>query len=399
MDSDENETPTSVQRAGGPPAGVARRRRTRSTIAAAALIATGVAVGAGAVVHASAATAPVLATPRWSDTGASGSASSASGFPSDRRRFGVGGSQATSLATAAQETGVVDIDVVLNGTERAAGTGMVLTSDGEVLTNKHVVQGETSISVTVAASGRTYDARVVGISTSTDVAVVQLTGASGLDTVRTSSGSVSVGDAVVGVGNAGGTGGTPSAAPGTVTGVDQSITASDTDGSNPEQLTGLIETDAGIQPGDSGGPLLDASATVVGMDTAASAQGDDGYAIPIATALSVARGIEAGAADTQAGPGTGSSASSGPRAYLGVQVEDGADGAQVDGVVQGSPAAAAGLSSGDTITSIAGERVSSASDLVDALSTVSPGRSTTLTWTGQDGTTHSARITPADRSQ
>jgi S1-C subfamily serine protease len=106
----------------------------------------------------------------------------------------------------AQETGVVDIDVVLNGTERAAGTGMVLTSTGEVLTNRHVVDGETSISVTVPATGRTYAARVVGISTTTDVAVVQLENVSGLATVKTSSDTVDVGDAVGGVGNAGGTG-------------------------------------------------------------------------------------------------------------------------------------------------------------------------------------------------
>src|SRR5918912_1600332 len=136
---------------------------------------------------------------------------------------------------------------------------MVLTSDGEVLTNRHVVQGETSISVTVAATGRTYSAHVVGISTTTDVAVVQLVNASGLATVKTSSTAVRVGDTVVGVGNAGGTGGTPSAAAGTVTGVDRTITASDTEGRNAEWLNGLIENDAGIKLGDSGGQLPDAS--------------------------------------------------------------------------------------------------------------------------------------------
>ena len=286
----------------------------------------------------------------------------------------------------------MDIDVVLGGTQRAAGTGMILTADGEVLTNRHVVQGETAISVTVAATGRTYSARVVGISTTTDVAVVQLDGASALATVKTASGTVSTGDPVVGVGNAGGTGGTPSAAAGSVVALDQSITATDSDGSNPEQLTGLIETDAAIQPGDSGGPLLDASDAVVGMDTAGSPQGSGGDAIPIATALGVAHQIEAGGDGTQSG--SGSSTSTAQHPYLGVQIQDGSDGATVTGVVQGSPADGAGLTAGDTITSVAGRRVSSASDLADVMTSLSPGRPVALTWLGQDGTTHSAQITP-----
>ncbi len=89
-----------------------------------------------------------------------------------------------ATATDSQQTGVVDIDVILNGTQRAAGTGMVLTANGEVLTNRHVVSGETAIAVTIPATGRTYDAHVVGIASNTDVAVVQLEGASGLDTVK-----------------------------------------------------------------------------------------------------------------------------------------------------------------------------------------------------------------------
>ena len=298
----------------------------------------------------------------------------------------------TGAATDEQQAGVVDIDVVLGGTQRAAGTGMVLTADGEVLTNRHVVEGETSLSVTVTATGDTYSGHVVGISTTTDVAVVQLENASGLATVKTSSADVQLGDAVVGVGNAGGTGGTPSAAAGSVTGVDRSITASDGNGGDSEQLTGLIETDADIQPGDSGGPLLNASNETVGMDTAGSEQGADGYAIPIATALEVARQIEAGGAGTRAGAGT--SASSGQHARLGVEVVDGADGAQVAGVVEGSPAAAAGLTVGDTITSVAGSAVSSVSDLGAVMSSLSPGRPVVVTWAGQDGTGHTAHITP-----
>jgi S1-C subfamily serine protease len=380
-------------------------------------LAVGLGVGGGAVVvgRSVAAGQSAASAPQWSVDGTSGSAATGWAYPSGRRRFGGGtgvfgggsggfgdgtgrpgggqGSQPATPATSIQQAGVVDIDVVLGGRQRAAGTGMVLTADGEVLTNRHVVEGETSISVTVAATGRTYSARVVGISTTTDVAVVQLLNASGLVTVKTSSAAVRLGDAVVGVGNAGGTGGTPSAAAGTVTGVDQTITASDTDGSNPERLTGLIETDAGIQPGDSGGPLLDASDDAVGMDTAASAQGNDGYAIPISTALAVAHQIEVGGNGTRAG--AGGSTSTGRHGYLGVEVVDGPDGPEVAGVVQGSPAAAAGLTAGDTITSVAGHSVGSASDLAAVMSSLSPGQRVDVTWVDQDGASHSARITLA----
>ena len=351
--------------------------------------------GVGAAVRSSPASDPVVGRAQWSGAGISGG-----GAPG---RGGWGGAvtaggaappstTSTTSATDSQETGVVDITVVLSGTEKAAGTGMLLTSTGEVLTNRHVVQGETSISVTVVATGRTYGARVVGISTTTDVAVVQLQNASGLATVRTSAGAVQVGDAVTGVGNAGGTGGTPSAAAGTVTGVGQTITASDDDGTNSEQLTGLVETDANIQPGDSGGPLLDASDAAVGMDTAASSQGNDGYAIPIATALTVAHKIEAGAAGTRSGAGTSTATQ---RAYLGVEVTDGTGGdggAQVLGVVQGSPADDAGLAAGDIVTSVAGRRVADATGLTSIMASVSPGHRLSLSWVDPEGQTHSAKV-------
>ncbi len=188
--------------------------------------------------------------------------------------------------------------------EQAAGTGMVLTSDGEVLTNNHVIDGATSISVTDVGNGKTYSASVVGYDRTGDIAVIKLSGASGLQTVTTNGGSAAVGQAVVGVGNAGGTGGTPSAAGGSITALDQSITASDNGGGNAENLTGLIEVNAGIQPGDSGGSLVNTQGQVIGMDTAASADSGyqvsatQAYAIPINTALSVAHKIIAGQASS-----------------------------------------------------------------------------------------------------
>src|SRR5882757_5368163 len=178
----------------------------------------------------------------------------------------------TTSATTAQQVGVVDINTVLSyqGAE-AAGTGMVLTSSGDVLTNNHVVEGATSIKVTIVSTGATYTAKVVGTDPTDDVAVIQLQNASGLQTAKIGDSSdVKAGDAVTAVGNAGGTGGTPSAAKGSVTATGQTLTASDENGSNVETLTGMIEINANVVAGDSGGPLYDADGNVIGMDTAAS---------------------------------------------------------------------------------------------------------------------------------
>jgi S1-C subfamily serine protease len=290
--------------------------------------------------------------------------------------------------------GVVDIDTVLQYQgARAAGTGMVLTSDGEVLTNNHVVDGATSITVTVVSTGNTYTATVVGTDPTDDVAVLRLQDASGLATITPDTDGVDVGEAVTAVGNAGGTGGTPSAAAGTITAVEQTITASDETGGNAEQLDGLIETDADVRAGDSGGPLFDADGEVVGMDTAASSGPVvDGYAIPIDHALSIARQIVSGA-DT-------ATIHQGYPAFLGVSVRDGSTGALVAGVASGTAADDAGLAAGDTITAVDGDAVSSASGLTTALDARSPGDRVSLTWTDAAGTSHRATVTlgtgPAD---
>ena len=158
---------------------------------------------------------------------------------------------------------------------------MVLSSDGKVLTNNHVISGATSISVTDIGNGKTYSAKVVGYDRTHDVAVLQLQNASGLQTTPLGDSSkVSVGDSVVGVGNAGGVGGTPSAAAGTVTALNQTITASDDGNGTSEQLSGLIQVNADIQPGDSGGSLVNSQGQVVGIDTAgstATSYGSTGY--------------------------------------------------------------------------------------------------------------------------
>ena len=181
----------------------------------------------------------------------------------------------TSQIAARVDPGLVDV-VSTDGDQQAtsAGTGIVLTSNGEVLTNNHVINGATSIKVTDIGNGRTYTANVVGYDASHDVAVLQLQNASGLTIASLgNSSTVQSGDNVVALGNAGGKGGTPSVAAGTVTALNQSITAADDLSGVSEQLTGLIETNADIQPGDSGGSLVNSYGQVIGMDTAASSSG------------------------------------------------------------------------------------------------------------------------------
>jgi len=298
------------------------------------------------------------------------------------------------------------------------GTGIVLTSNGEILTNNHVINGASSVRVTDIGNGKTYQATVVGYDESKDVAVLQLSGASGLTTATTGdSSTVKVGDSVVGIGNAGGAGGTPSVASGTVTALDRSITASDESSGTTEQLTGMIETNANIQPGDSGGPLVNAHGQVIGMDTAASSDfqlgngyggnggyGDNGqpnsgqasttqgYSIPINTALSVAREIEAGQAS--------STVHIGATAFLGVGIApsnyQNSSGVTIEGAEPNTPAASAGLTGGDVITSVAGQQVSSGTSIQQVLERYHPGDKISIAWTDTSGQSHTATVTLAN---
>ena len=300
---------------------------------------------------------------------------------------GTGTGTATAAgATSAEQVGVVDIVSTLGyQNAQAAGTGMVLTSNGLVLTNNHVVAGATSLAVTVVSSGATFTATVVGTDPSADVAVLRLANASRLSTATLSTSPASLGEAVTAVGNAGGTG-TLSAATGTVTALDQAITASDESGASSEQLSGLIETDAGVQAGDSGGPLYDAAGAIVGMDTAASSGGAvQAYAIPISTALGIATQIEQGVTST--------TIQQGYPAFLGVSVGDGQGGATVQDVVFGGAADSAGITVGDVITAVGGRSVTAAADLTAALANHSPGQQVTVTWTDAGGSVHRATTT------
>ena len=249
----------------------------------------------------------------------------------------------TSQIASRVDPGLVDVVSTLGDQQAtAAGTGIVLTSNGEVLTNNHVIDGATSIKVTDVGNGRTYTAKVVGYDASQDVAVIQLQNASGLTVASLGdSSTVQTGDSVVALGNAGGKGGTPSVAAGTVTALNQSITASDEGAGNSEQLTGLIETNADIQPGDSGGSLVNSYGQVIGMDTAASSgtqlqsqsgqAAEQAFAIPINEATSIARQIEAGT--------TSATVHIGATAFLGVETQPASQGSGSGSGAPGIPGA------------------------------------------------------------
>jgi len=276
------------------------------------------------------------------------------------------------------------------------GTGMVITSSGEVLTNNHVIDGAVRIQARIDGTGPTYRVHVIGADPADDVALLQIEGASGLKTVSIGDSSrVAVGDSVVAIGNALGRNGTPAAATGQVVALDRTITATDQTGAGAETLTGLIQVNANILPGDSGGPLVDAAGKVIGMDTAASARRfrfrtgtTAGFAIPINTAMSIAGQLRSG--------GGASSAQPAPRALLGVQVQDataeGVSGALVAGVEAGGPADAAGIVPGDVIVSLGGKNVDSASALSAAIRAHHPGDRVQVVWLDQSGQQQSAVV-------
>jgi S1-C subfamily serine protease len=310
-----------------------------------------------------------------------------------------GGAAYAATRTSAPKigTGVVVVNTNLGyAGGSAAGTGMVLTSSGEILTNNHVIAGATAIRVTDETTGRAYTASVVGTDAADDVAVLQLKNASGLSTAKLAGTAAAIGDPVTAVGNAGGTG-TLTAASGTVTGLDQHITTESEGAAAGETLSGLIETNADVVAGDSGGPLENSSGQVVGIDTAASSDSSepDAYAIPISSALTIANRITDGE--------RASGITLGYPAFLGVQVASsrtGTDGALLAGVIDGTPAASAGLAAGDTITAVDGSAVASGSALTDSLKSRSPGEKVTLTYTDEQGSSHTATVTlttgPAD---
>jgi S1-C subfamily serine protease len=415
---------------------VASRRRFPVLLSALSLLAAaGAGIGIGVAVEG--ATSPVTTTAQGNSVsgGAStpspgGSSSGGVTSPYGGGVFGPysGGSSSSSSpvagsgapsdvgAIAAKVTpGLVDVNSTFSYQRASgAGTGIVLTSNGEVITNNHVINGATSISVTDLGNGKTYKATVVGYDDTDDVAVLQLQNASGLTTASIgNSSSATVGEPIVAIGNAGGTGGTPTSAGGSITGLNQSVTASDELDGLSEQLTGLIGVNAAVEPGDSGGPLVNSSGQVLGIDTAGSngsstfefsgqSATSEAFAIPINTAISIAKQIESG-------QGTDTT-HVGATAFLGVTVSSAGSyqggigssfggsgasttsGATIAGVVSGGAAAGAGLVAGDVIISFDGQTVDSSTTLTHLLVPLHPGDKVALSWTDSSGTSHTATV-------
>ena len=334
--------------------------------------------------------------------------------------------------------GLVDITATLTyDSETAEGTGMVLSPNGLVLTNNHVIDGATQVSVTLAdpkSGAQTYAAKILGYDINDDVALLQLVGASGLRTVSTgNSGQVKVGTPVLALGNADGKGGAKSTA-GVINALDRTIQANDQASESTENLKHMLQTTAVIQQGDSGGALANNAGQVIGMITAAvsssSKQGgaagsSAGFAIPINFALSIAQQIASGTTSTNVyigmpgflGVQLASSGSSSPGQQRADQIAVGAAqssgtgcensgqtttvptriapagaGALVLGVLCQTAATQLGLEPGDVITSVNGLPVTTPASLTQATARDQATDSVTITWTGPDGSQHNKSV-------
>lgn len=303
---------------------------------------------------------------------------------------------ADPLATVSQVgPQIVDIDTKM-GYQSAvgAGTGIVIDPNGVVLTNNHVIAGATDISARDIGNSQTYPVEVIGYDRTHDVAVLQLGGASGLPVANIGdSSAVAVGDPIVSLGNAGGAGGTPSAVSGKVVALNQTVSASDSLTGSSETLDGLIQVDAPIRPGDSGGPTVNTSNQVIGMNTAASENyklgRGEGFAIPINQAMAIAGQIRSGAAS--------STVHIGPTGFLGVGVSDAQNGqgAAVVRVLRDAPAAQAGVMPGDRIVSVDNNPVNSATALTNILDQHHPGDTIALGLQSGTGAPRTANVTLA----
>jgi len=327
----------------------------------------------------------------------------------------------TQSVTDMVQPGMVDIDAPQAYSQSLSeGTGIILTSSGLVLTNNHVIEGATSPTATLVSSGKTYKATIIGYDSTDDVALLQLIGASGLTPITVgNSNDVTVGQAILGLGNAQGQGGAPTVAPGQVTALHQTISPADSATGAKETLHGTIQTSAQIQPGDSGGPLANAAGQVIGLDVAASQAQQlngttttAGFAIPINQALQIAGQIAArqdtttvhiglpafigiSVADAATGCPAGSGGSGGFGGFGGFGGSGGStsSGAIVCGVFSGTPAASAGLQEGDVITNVNGKAVSTADALIAITTAFQPGQSLTVGYVNGSGATQSAKLT------
>jgi S1-C subfamily serine protease len=302
---------------------------------------------------------------------------------------GAAGHTTRALRTTSINVGIVDIYTTLGYEDgaAAAGTGMIISRTGEVLTNNHVIRGATKFKVVDVTTHHSYNATVVGYSVSHDIAVLQLANASHLQTIKLGGYlQLHVGQQVVARGNAQGRGGTPKPAFGRVLALHRKIVARDLTGDS-ETLRNVIATNTAVEPGDSGGPLEDAHNRAVGMVTAGTTVGAArGFAIPIRQALLYARTIMKGKSSATIHVG--------PTAFLGVVLKDVSGGTQIQQVVPKLAADAAGLVAGDVITSIDGKTISSMVDMRNALLSIAVGTAVPITWNDANGLAQSGTITP-----
>ena len=302
---------------------------------------------------------------------------------------GATGHSTSARVKAGPNIGIVDIYTTLGyQSGRAAGTGMILTRSGEVLTNNHVINGATKFKVVDVTTHRRYSATVVGYSVSRDIALLQLAHASGLRTIKRGGAiPLQVGMRVLARGNAQGQGGKPKVARGRIIALHQQIIAKDELG-DPETLNNMIATNAPVVPGYSGGPLENSQNRVLGIVTAGSTSAvHRGFAIPIRQALQIVRRIESGRSNAIVHVG--------PTAFLGVGLDDApGGGAAITKILPGKPADLAGLVRGDIITSLNGVAISSRADVRQTVLSLVPGKSVPIGWTDSNGVAQSGDITP-----
>jgi S1-C subfamily serine protease len=421
------------------PGSRARRRRTLLTYLTVAVVAA--AVGAGLTGYAlNSGSNPPSASGQPSGQG--NRPGNFPGFPSGggSSRHGVSSATERSVVSAVKP-GLVDISSNLRYQgSQAAATGMVISSNGLVLTNNHVITDTTQLYATVLSSGKRYAAKWLGYDATDDVAVIKLIGASNLRTVPIGdSGTVRLGDKVIAIGNAYGAGRFDPVV-GTITGMNRTITASDSGAATKETLHGMFQTNAQIVQGDSGGPLASISGKVIGMNTAAATGsfGDTsqnvGFAIPIDKALRIARQIISGKSSpsVQIGStgflgvlvpaGQASMATSPqqqrqrqlkqdqgsagfpvqPSAPVCLQNQEGAgvpshvapvpSGALIIGELCNTPADRAGIVAGDVITSVGGHKIASPRQLTAVMLKFKPGMAVKVTWVDVNGKPHTGPL-------
>src|SRR6476469_4993961 len=283
---------------------------------------------------------------------------------------GAAGHSPHAPVKARPNVGIVNVYTTLGYEQgRAAGTGMIISRSGEVLTNNHVIAGATKFKVVDVTTHRRYTATVTGYSVSRDIAVLQLANASGLRTIKRGGAiPLHVGMRVVARGNAQGRGGPPKTARGRIIALHQQIFAED-------------------ESGYSGGPLENSQNRVLGIVTAGSTSGvHRGFAIPLKQALQIVRRIESGKSSAIVHVG--------PTAFLGVVVEDAPGGAKITSLLPGQPADEAGLAQGDVITSLDGAAISSQADVRQTVLTLVPGKAVAIGWTDTNGIAQTGTSAP-----